>query len=180
MTDGAGGASKSHQEPATEQAHLHKTSIVTWHSTQHCRHHEILNCAFSIPCRSLDKHTNLDAAHQHPGYPVATTSSETNGFAAHSHCLRSRFKGAFAAWFRYYVNGFYYWGGGYWGGGCFGCGIWVCYACNYPSCPSCQYYNSTQGVCVSTPTCYGGSCPQCQYLDPDCQCCKQAQDCNSG
>ncbi len=44
---------------------------------------------------------------------------------------------------RYSAGGLYYWagwwyGGGYWGGDCFGCGIYQCYQCNYPSCPSCQ------------------------------------------
>ena len=44
---------------------------------------------------------------------------------------------------RYSREGLYYWagwwfGGGYWGGDCFGCGVYQCYQCNYPSCPSCQ------------------------------------------
>ena len=60
-----------------------------------------------------------------------------------------------------------------WPGYCYGCGSWYCGGtlggCGYPTCPSCQYYDSTQQICVSTPACYGGSCPQCQYLDPSCQ-----------
>lgn len=45
--------------------------------------------------------------------------------------------------------------------------------------PVLQYYDPDQGICVSTPSCFGGTCPSCTYLDSHCQCCKPVSGCTS-
>lgn len=48
----------------------------------------------------------------------------------------------------------YWWRNGYWTGSCYACGVWVGPAnSNYPSCPSCQYYDPNQGLCVTVDDC---------------------------
>ena len=48
----------------------------------------------------------------------------------------------------------YWWRNGYWTGSCYACGVWVGPAnSNYPSCPSCQYYDPNQDQCVTVDDC---------------------------
>jgi hypothetical protein len=50
----------------------------------------------------------------------------------------------------------YWWRGGYWDGGCYSCGVWHSDNPSDPQCPSCQYYDPQQQLCITVQDCVNG------------------------